>query len=297
MKIVFLQSSSTSYSFLDYNESEVDSSIPSNCSLYLFGRALITRNIELFNSMFGLETVFVPKKLKFISSIIKSTTDIPVEEIDENTYDKLIRSESRVSNKFEVSEKYNIENSNRHIQQNALVANKNMLFLPCNTVIGKRSTKKSIQYYKFQYPWEFLDIIQELLKNEVTFSLISNKATIAKSEPGRAGRDRPRLARDQAGQARARLDHRRAGGLARHGASHRPAHRGDSPAAHVGTDRARLPVGAERGGAVVGISKGARAVDAGRAAGRQRGAGGASRVGAALIATPRRACRTTGTSS
>jgi NDP-sugar pyrophosphorylase family protein len=131
--------------------------------------------------MFGLETVFVPKKLKFISSIIKSTTDIPVEEIDENTYDKLIRSESRVSNKFEVSEKYNIENSNRHIQQNALVANKNMLFLPCNTVIGNRSTKKSIQYYKFQYPWEFLDIIQELLKNEVTFSIISNKATIAKT--------------------------------------------------------------------------------------------------------------------
>jgi hypothetical protein len=89
MKIVFLQSSSTSYSFLDYNESEVDSSIPSNCSLYLFGRALITRNIELINSMYDLETVFVPKKLNFISNIIKSTTDIPVEEIDENTYGKL----------------------------------------------------------------------------------------------------------------------------------------------------------------------------------------------------------------
>ena len=60
-----MQSSSTSYSFLDYNESEVDSSIPSNCSLYLFGRALITRNIELINSLYDLETVFVPKKLKF----------------------------------------------------------------------------------------------------------------------------------------------------------------------------------------------------------------------------------------
>ena len=95
MKIVFLQSSSTSYSFLDYNESEVDSSIPSNCSLYLFGRALITRNVELINSLYDLETVFVPKKLNFISSIIKSTTDIPVEEIDENTYGKLIKSELR----------------------------------------------------------------------------------------------------------------------------------------------------------------------------------------------------------
>jgi UDP-N-acetylglucosamine diphosphorylase / glucose-1-phosphate thymidylyltransferase / UDP-N-acetylgalactosamine diphosphorylase / glucosamine-1-phosphate N-acetyltransferase / galactosamine-1-phosphate N-acetyltransferase len=180
MKIVFLQSSSTSYSFLDYNESEVDSSIPSNCSLYLFGRALITRNVELINSLYDLETVIVPKKLNFISNIIKSTTEIPVEEIDEITYGKLIKSESRISNKFGGIEKNNIGNS-YHIQQNTLITNNNVLFLPCNTVIGKKSTRKSIEYYKFQYPWEFLDIIQELLRNEVTFSIISNKATIAKT--------------------------------------------------------------------------------------------------------------------
>jgi UDP-N-acetylglucosamine diphosphorylase / glucose-1-phosphate thymidylyltransferase / UDP-N-acetylgalactosamine diphosphorylase / glucosamine-1-phosphate N-acetyltransferase / galactosamine-1-phosphate N-acetyltransferase len=180
MKVLFMQSSSKSYSFLDYNESEVDSSIPSNCSLYLFGRALITRNIELINSLYNLETVLIPRKLNFISSIIKSTTDIPVEEINENTYHKLVKSELKAS-KFDVNEKNHSESSNSHIQQNTLVTNKNLLFLPCNTVIGKRSTRKSIEYYKFQYPWEFLDIIQELLKGEVTYSIISNRATIAKT--------------------------------------------------------------------------------------------------------------------
>jgi hypothetical protein len=146
MKIVFMQSSSTSYSFLDYNESEVDSSIPSNCSLYLFGRALITRNIELINSLYNLETVLIPRKLNFISSIIKSTTDIPVEEINENTYHKLVKSELKAS-KFDVNEKNHSESSNSHIQQNTIVTNKNLLFLPCNTVIGKRSTRKIIEYY------------------------------------------------------------------------------------------------------------------------------------------------------
>ncbi|WP_458747463.1 LbetaH domain-containing protein [Candidatus Nitrosocosmicus sp. T] len=180
MKVLFMQSSSKSYSFLDYNESEVDSSIPSNCSLYLFGRALITRNIELINSLYNLETVLIPRKLNFISSIIKSTTDIPVEEINENTYHKLVKSELKAS-KFDVNEKNHSESSSSHIQQNTLVTNKNLLFLPCNTVIGKRSTRKSIEYYKFQYPWEFLDIIQELLKGEVTYSIISNRATIAKT--------------------------------------------------------------------------------------------------------------------
>jgi UDP-N-acetylglucosamine diphosphorylase / glucose-1-phosphate thymidylyltransferase / UDP-N-acetylgalactosamine diphosphorylase / glucosamine-1-phosphate N-acetyltransferase / galactosamine-1-phosphate N-acetyltransferase len=181
MKIVFMQSSSTSYSFIDYNESEVDSSVPSNCSLYLFGRALVTRNIELLDSLYGLETVIVPKKLNSIANIVKSTTNIPVEEIDDNTYGRLIKSDLRISHKIQVPERNDFTNTTPYTQQNSIILNKNTLFLPCNTVIGKRSNRKSIQYYRFQYPWEFLEIMQELLKNEVTHSIISNKATIAKS--------------------------------------------------------------------------------------------------------------------
>jgi len=166
---------------MDYNESEVDSSIPSNCSLYLFGRALITRNVELIDALYGLETVLVPKKLNFITRLIKSTTNVPVEEIDENTYSKLLKRDIGVSQKIDVSEKNTLSSNTLHIQQNSLVSNKNFLFLPCNIVIGRRSSRRSLEYYKFEYPWEFLDIIQDLLKNEVSHSIISNKASIAKT--------------------------------------------------------------------------------------------------------------------
>lgn len=176
-----MQSASTTYSFMDYNESEVDSSIPSNCSLYLFGRALITRNVELIDALYGLETVLVPKKLNFITRLIKSTTNVPVEEIDENTYSKLLKRDIGVSQKIDVSEKNTLSSNTLHIQQNSLVSNKNFLFLPCNIVIGRRSSRRSLEYYKFEYPWEFLDIIQDLLKNEVSHSIISNKASIAKT--------------------------------------------------------------------------------------------------------------------
>lgn len=176
-----MQSASTSYSFLDYNESEVDSSIPSNCSLSLFGRALITRNVELIDSLYGLETVLVPKKLSFISRLIRSTTNVPVEEIDETTYDKLIKRDIRGSQKINVSEKNDFSSNTIHMQQNALISNKNLLSLPCNTVIGRKSDKRSLECYKFQYPWEFLEIIQDLLRNEVTHSIISNRASIAKT--------------------------------------------------------------------------------------------------------------------
>ena len=176
-----MQSASTTYSFMDYNESEVDSSIPSNCSLYLFGRALITRNVELIDALYGLETVLVPKKLNFITRLIKSTTNVPVEEIDENTYSKLLKRDIGVSQKIDVSEKNTLSSNTLHIQQNSLVSNKNFLFLPCNIVIGRRSSRRSLEYYKFEYPCEFLDIIQDLLKNEVSHSIISNKASIAKT--------------------------------------------------------------------------------------------------------------------
>jgi len=176
-----MQSTSTSYSFVDYNESEVDSSIPSNCALYVFGRAIITRNVELIDSLYGLETVLVPKKLKFITRIIKSTTSVPVEEIDEITYGKLIKNDARVSQKINITEKNNFGNNALHNQQSSLISNKNLLFMPCNTVIGGKSNRRSIEYYTFHYPWEFLDIIQELLEYEVTHSIISNKATIAKT--------------------------------------------------------------------------------------------------------------------
>lgn len=125
--------------------------------------------------------MLVPKKLNFISRLIKSTTNVPVEEIDETTYDKLVKRDIRVSQKINVSEKNDFSSNTIHMQQNTLISNKNLLFLPCNTVVGRKSDKRSLEYYKFQYPWEFLEIIQDLLRNEVTHSIISNRASIAKT--------------------------------------------------------------------------------------------------------------------
>ena len=52
---------------------------------------------------------------------------------------------------------------------------------PYNTIVGSNSTKSTLESFKFQHPWEFLDITQELLKFEMKATTISNKATVAKT--------------------------------------------------------------------------------------------------------------------
>jgi len=72
MIIVFINSSSCSYSLLDYDSSELDNSIPSNCSLNIFGKSIITRNMDILNSLYDIEKIVIPKKLNFLTSIINS---------------------------------------------------------------------------------------------------------------------------------------------------------------------------------------------------------------------------------
>ena len=65
--------------------------------------------------------------------------------------------------------------------QNVLYSNKSSIFLPCNVIIGKNSSKNHIDYSLFRFPWEFLDSVTEVLQNEVKDVIISDKSKIAKS--------------------------------------------------------------------------------------------------------------------
>jgi hypothetical protein len=51
MKVMLVNSTSTSCSFLDYNESEIEDGYTSNCLLNLFGKPIITRNLSILGSI------------------------------------------------------------------------------------------------------------------------------------------------------------------------------------------------------------------------------------------------------
>ena len=76
--------------------------------------------------------------------------------------------------------KINSRNNCNQIQQ-VMISNNTNLILPCNVLLGINSFTNNLEFQKFQYPWEFLDIVNNLLNSKIKDTIISNKSCIAKS--------------------------------------------------------------------------------------------------------------------
>ncbi len=187
MKVMFVCSFNSSNSFLDYDDSEVESSsVPTNYSLQIFGKPLIARNIEILDSLYHIEKIVIPKKLRFLISIIKSSFGGEVEEIDNKEYGKLM--ENDFVGRVEKGDLFNSCSGAKYNSvkkfnntQSVLVSNKATLFLPDNAVFAKNSSKRNLRFQLFRYPWEFLEIVNDLLESEIKTTCISNTANVANS--------------------------------------------------------------------------------------------------------------------
>ncbi|MDF0682679.1 MAG: hypothetical protein P0116_17100 [Candidatus Nitrosocosmicus sp.] len=219
MKIIFTDAPSNNYSFIDHDDDEIMNKMPSNGSLNLFGKSIIVRNMSIINSLYGIDSVVIPKKMSFLKSIIQTEfKSMPIIEADEensksdwnlndtiedNTGSMIKKNKIKrhpIANlnilssscSFTSSEiaTTSITNSRRtdpdfsksQYSQITPVCNKELISMnPYNTIVGTNSTKSTLESFNFQHPWEFLDITQELLKFEIKATTISNKATVAKT--------------------------------------------------------------------------------------------------------------------
>ncbi len=187
MKIVFVDSCALYYSFLDHDDSELANTFPSNCSLNMFGKSIITNNIDTLNSLYDIEKIVIPKTLSFLTSLIDSSFDIVIEEnIDNQSYKNFantnLATDIQESN-FKSSNnenKINNRNNSNQIQQTMISSNTNLI-LPCNILLGINPSTNNLEFQKFNYPWEFLDIVDNLLHSKIKDTIISNKSHIAKS--------------------------------------------------------------------------------------------------------------------
>lgn len=84
MKIIFTNAPSNNYSFIDHDENEITNKMPSNSSLHLFGKSIILRNMSIINSLYGIDSIVIPKKMSLLKSIIQAEFKImPIIEADE----------------------------------------------------------------------------------------------------------------------------------------------------------------------------------------------------------------------
>jgi UDP-N-acetylglucosamine diphosphorylase / glucose-1-phosphate thymidylyltransferase / UDP-N-acetylgalactosamine diphosphorylase / glucosamine-1-phosphate N-acetyltransferase / galactosamine-1-phosphate N-acetyltransferase len=189
MKIVFVDINPFYNQYSDHKDFELDNEFPSNYSLSIFGKALISRNLHILNSLYNIEKIVIPKKSDFLMSVINENNSFDIEIEDINSEEILEVENFRPNDYEDKNLDVNLKDkSNSYLgiksseNQNVILSNKkDTLYLPCNIIIEKNSTKENIGYRLFQYPWNFLENVMELLHAEVKDNVISKNASIAKS--------------------------------------------------------------------------------------------------------------------
>jgi acetyltransferase-like isoleucine patch superfamily enzyme len=187
MKVVYLNPCSPCESFLDYDDSEIDrgGSIYSNYSLSIFGKSIITRNMDILDSLYNVEKIVIPKKIGFVTQLINTSYSGLVEVIDDKSYEKLISDDfaNGVERGLIGSPNGAENNLNRRFNQaqSVIVSDKSSILLPINSILEKNTSKKNLKFQMFRYPWEFLEIVNDLLQSEIKETCISNTSRIAKS--------------------------------------------------------------------------------------------------------------------
>ncbi|MBA3284320.1 MAG: hypothetical protein H0U27_04585, partial [Nitrosopumilus sp.] len=188
MKVVLVNSVPISRSFLDYHESEIEGGDTSNCLLNLFGKPIITRNLGILGSLYEIDKILIPKELKFLAPIISSSFKFVVEEVDKRVYKKLASTclyEDGVSEgnfmDFHSGCKNGYGKNTSTPKQRVINSDENMLFLPCSVILENSHSVKKLGFQRFLHPWDFLDVLNNVLKTEIKKTVISNKSQIAKT--------------------------------------------------------------------------------------------------------------------
>ena len=188
MKVVLVNSTPTSCSFLDFNESENEVGDTPNCMLNLFGKPIITRNLSILGSLCEIEKILIPKELRFLAPIIRSSFKIVIEEIDKRIYKKLVRTgsdEDGVGDNILINSHYECKNgygkNSSNLSQRVLISDANTLFLPCSIILENNPSVKEVGFQRFLHPWDFLEALNNVLKTEIKKTVISSKSQIAKT--------------------------------------------------------------------------------------------------------------------
>ncbi|HYO05446.1 MAG TPA: hypothetical protein VER14_00500, partial [Phototrophicaceae bacterium] len=188
MKVVLVNSAPTSCSFLDYNKSEFEDGDTSNCLLNLFGKPIITRNLSILGSLCEIEKILVPKELRFLAPILSSSFKFVIEVVDKRIYKKLV---SKGSVDVGVGDNINMDSQYRctdgygkntsGLKHRGLNSDSSTVFLSCSVILENNRSVKKLGIQRFVHPWDFLEVINNVLETEINKTVISSKSQIAKT--------------------------------------------------------------------------------------------------------------------
>ncbi|MGA7900351.1 MAG: hypothetical protein WCA39_15980 [Nitrososphaeraceae archaeon] len=143
-----------------------------NCptsSLKLFGQPVIIRTVGVTRKFMMVDTVLIPSNLpKAINLLATNFPSIEVKEYDDTS----LIPNAHVSSR---------DSSLQYFDKNPVIAGLQQNFeVPINSFIYY-SLDRGLLVDSVVYPWDFLDIVQKTLKAEVTHTIISPNASVART--------------------------------------------------------------------------------------------------------------------
>src|SRR5918995_3555769 len=142
--------------------------------LKVLGEPLILRNIKIATKRLNLDKILIPKGLHNTLKLVQeSFPHIDVEEFDDEKDNRRSNSnngrDATVPSRQTLYTKVTIGEKSQDIE------------IPLNACLHYSETAKSLSMDSIIYPWDFLNLVQKVLHEEVTQNIISPKASIAKS--------------------------------------------------------------------------------------------------------------------
>lgn len=147
--------------------------------LKLAGQTLVLRNISILNTLYDIDTIRIPDKFPIVANLIES--NFPSIGIDVFNDDKTLRVNNNTSRGDPLIgyDSDTIENTiaiSREIEKN------NSIQLSLNSVLWCPKQEGMRLYASLIiYPWNFLNMLQKLLYEELKQVRISSKASVSES--------------------------------------------------------------------------------------------------------------------
>jgi UDP-N-acetylglucosamine diphosphorylase / glucose-1-phosphate thymidylyltransferase / UDP-N-acetylgalactosamine diphosphorylase / glucosamine-1-phosphate N-acetyltransferase / galactosamine-1-phosphate N-acetyltransferase len=175
LKLVFYNTAHHLDSLIASKNSDSNNNIKNECpasSLKVLGEPLILRNMNIARKKLNFDKVLIPSGLPNALRIVQEAfpqTDVE-EFIDEKDkcYNRNKKS-TTLPSKQPLYTKVTIGGTYQDIE------------IPLNACLHYSEITKSLFMDSIIYPWDFLNLVQKVLREEVTQNIISPKASIAKS--------------------------------------------------------------------------------------------------------------------
>jgi UDP-N-acetylglucosamine diphosphorylase / glucose-1-phosphate thymidylyltransferase / UDP-N-acetylgalactosamine diphosphorylase / glucosamine-1-phosphate N-acetyltransferase / galactosamine-1-phosphate N-acetyltransferase len=142
--------------------------------LKVLGEPLILRNAKIATKTLNFDKILIPKGLHSTLKLVQEAfPHIDVEEFsdrkDNRGYDSNNEKSTALSSRQPLCTKVTVGETYQDIE------------IPLNACLHYSETAKSLSMDSIIYPWDFLNLVQKVLQEEVTQNMISPSASIAKS--------------------------------------------------------------------------------------------------------------------